>query len=133
MGKRFQWLVMAVLIGSFLMITLPAFAEDAVYEVVSPLGEPVVKMITMAPRLKTLEGKTICEIWNEGFRGDESFPIIEKMLKEQYPTVKIIRYTEFPLVSIASLNPETKKKTLESLSAAIKKSGCDAVITGNGG
>jgi hypothetical protein len=67
-------------------------------------------MITMAPRLKTLEGKTICEIWNEGFRGDESFPIIEKMLKERYPAVKIIRYTEFRwLVSRHSI-PKPRKK-----------------------
>ena len=49
-------------------------AENEVHEVVSPLGEPVVEMITMAPRLDTLAGKTIGELWNGGFRGDESFP-----------------------------------------------------------
>ena len=52
----------------------PAAVKEGVYKVVSPLGEPVTKMITMAPRLNTLEGKTIGEIWNGGFRGDESFP-----------------------------------------------------------
>jgi len=106
--------------------------KDETYKVVSPLGESVAKMMTMAPRLDTLEGKRIGEIWNEGFRGDETFPIIEKMLRERYPTVKMIPYTEFPLVSIGSLSPEKKKKTLEDLRAAIKKNGCDAVITGNG-
>ena len=108
-------------------------AKDGVYEVVSPLGESVIRMMNMAPRLSTLEGKTICEIWNEGFRGDESFPIIEKMLRERYPAIKLIPYTEFPLATIASLHPETKEETLAALSAAIKKKGCDAVITGNGG
>ena len=107
-------------------------AEDEVYEVVSPLGEPVVEMITMAPRLDTLEGKTIGELWNGGFRGDESFPIIEKMLRERYPTVKLIPYTEFSLITIASLHPEKKEKTLEALRAELKEKGCDAVITGNG-
>jgi len=110
----------------------PVAAKDEVYEVVSPLGEPVVKMITMAPRLNTLEGKTICEIWNGGFRGDESFPMIAEMLRERYPTVKMIPYTEFPLVTIASLHPEKKKKTLEDLRAKIREKGCDAAITGNG-
>jgi hypothetical protein len=105
---------------------------DERYKVMSPLGEPVVKMITMAPRLDTLEGKTIGEIWNGGFRGDESFPIIEKMLRERYPTVKLIPYTEFSLTTIASFHPETKEKTLERLRAELKEKGCDAVLTGNG-
>lgn len=110
----------------------PVAAKGEVYEVVSPLGEPVVKMITMAPRLDTLEGKRIGEIWNGGFRGDESFPIIEKMLRERYPTVTFIPYTEFSLTTIASLHPEKKEKTLETLRAELKEKGCDAVITGNG-
>lgn len=107
-------------------------AESGVYEVVSPHGDPVVEMMTMAPRLDTLEGKTIGQLWNGGFRGDESFPIIEKMLRERYPTVKFIPYTDFPLSTIASLHPETKEKTLEALRVELKEKGCDAVITGNG-
>jgi hypothetical protein len=106
--------------------------EHQVYEVVSPLGDPVVAMITMAPRLDTLEGKTIGELWNGGFRGDESFPIIEKLLQERYPTVKLIPYTEFSVSTIASLHPEEKEKTLEALRTELKEKGCDAVITGNG-
>ena len=107
-------------------------AEDVQYAVLSPLGEPVVEMISMAPRLNTLEGKTIGEIWNGGFRGDESFPIIEKMLRKRYPTVKLIPYSEFSLFTIASLHPEQKEETLETLRAELKAKGCDAVITGNG-
>jgi hypothetical protein len=109
-----------------------AAAKGEAYEVVSPLGEPVVTMIPMAPRLETLEGKTIGEIWNGGFRGDESFPIIEKLLRERYPTVKLIPYAEFSLTTIASFHPEQKEKTLETLRAELKEKGCDAVITGNG-
>jgi len=105
----------------------------ALYEVVSPRGESVAKMTALAPRLDTLNGKTICEIWNEGFRGDETFPMINEMLRERYPTVKVIEYTELPLVTVASLHPPTKEKTLEAVRAAIKEKGCDAVITGNGG
>lgn len=105
---------------------------DAVYEVVSPLGEPVMKMVTMAPRLNSLDGKTICEIWNGGFRGDESFPMIERILRERYPTARLIPYSEFPLATVASFHPEKKQETLEALRAKIKERGCDAVITGNG-
>ena len=109
-----------------------AAGQDAVYAAVSPLGEPVVTRMTMAPRLETLAGKTICEIWNGGFRGDESFPMIERMLRERYPTIKMIPYSQFPLITIASLHPEQKQATLEALRAKIAKQGCDAVITGNG-
>ena len=110
----------------------PGSGPHDVYEVVSPLGTPVMKMITMAPRLETLEGKTIGQVWNGGFRGDESFPMMERMLRERYPTVKMVPYTEFPLVTIASLHPEKKEETLEALRARLKETGCDAVITGNG-
>ncbi len=68
------------------------------YEVLSPLGEPAVEMVTLAPRPAGYGypwgGKTIGALWNGGFRGDESFPIIETMLRERYPTVKLVPYTE---------------------------------------
>jgi hypothetical protein len=113
------------------MVT-PGTGGDGRYEVVGPLGEPVVDGIAMAPRLDRLEGKRIGAIWNGGFRGDESFPMIEAILRRRYPGVTLIPYTEFPLMTIASLHPESKQKTLEDLRARIRKTGCDAVITGNG-
>lgn len=110
----------------------PVTETEAVYEVLSPLGESAVEMVTLAPRLGSLEGKTIGALWNGGFRGDESFLIIEKMLRERYPTVQLIPYTEFPLTTIASFHPEQKAQTLAALRAKLKETGCDAVITGNG-
>ena len=106
--------------------------NDTAYEVVSPLGESGKKTIAMATRLETLEGATIGEIWNGGFRGDESFPMIERMLRERYPTVKLIPYSEFPLATVGAFHPEKKQDTLEALRAKLKETGCDAVITGNG-
>ncbi len=100
---------------------------------VSPVGESVVKtMISLAPRLDTLAGKTVGEIWNGGFKGEIVFPIIEEMLRKRYPGVKVVPYTEFPLVSIGSLHPETQAETLEAVRVALLEKGCDAVITGNG-
>lgn len=110
----------------------PAAAKGESYEAVSPLGEPVVRRSPMAPRLETLEGKRIGEIWNGGFRGDESFPIIERLLRERYPTVTFVPYPEFSLTTIASLHPEQKAATLARVRAELAAKGCDAVITGNG-
>lgn len=107
---------------------------DANLKVISPLGEIVTDKTTpLAPRLETLNGKTVCEIWNGGFKADVMFPIIEKMLLERYPGVKTIPYTEFPAVTIASLESSKKAATLEAVRAALAAKGCDAVITGNGG
>ena len=100
---------------------------------VSPLGEVHVKtMVPLSPRLDTLEGKTVCEIWNGGFMGEVVFPIIEEKLRKRYPGVKIIPYSRFPLVSIGSFHPGTEAETLEAVRVALVENGCDAVITGNG-
>ena len=103
-------------------------------EVVSPVGETVAQPLTpLAPRLDTLEGKNVCEIWNAGFRGEVTFPIIEEMLRKRYPGVKMIPYTEFSLITLISMETATKEKTLENVKAALVEKGCDALITGNGG
>ncbi len=104
------------------------------FRVVSPVGElPAKEMRSLASRPDTLKGKTVCEIWNGGFMAETSFPIIREMLRQRYPGVKVVPYTEFPLVSIGSLHPATQKDTLEAVRSALLEKGCDAVITGNGG
>ena len=107
---------------------------DTKLNVVSPLGEQVDDKVTaLAPRLDTLNGKTVCEIWNGGFKADVMFPIIEQMLRERYPGVRMVPFTEFPTVTISSLGLARKAETLEAVRTALLAQGCDAVITGNGG
>ena len=53
--------------------------------VVSPLGLPVVKAGGSAPRLDTLAGKTIGEVWNGVFKGNFTFPIMRKLLQQKFP------------------------------------------------
>jgi len=108
----------------------PAAAKEATYAVVSPLGESTVKMITMAPRLDTLEGKTICMVWNGMFKGEVTLPVIAEWLKKKYPTAKVIPYTDMPRESSWLPWPA---KTQEDLAAVYKEKGCQAVISGNGG
>ena len=99
--------------------------------VVSPVGADVVKPVRAARRLDSLEGKTIGEIWNGVFKGDITFPIIRKLLKEKYPELKIIPYTEFPHAPISD-NPTQQREHARHLAALAKEKGCDAVISGNG-
>ena len=102
-------------------------------EVVSPLGRQGIEPVPPATRLDTLAGKTICEICNGGFNDKLSFPLIEQILKERYPSIKIVPYSEFPLTTINAFWPERKGETLEAVRNAILRNECDAVVTGNGG
>ena len=106
---------------------------EPVYSVVSPLGDPVVKMITMAPRLDTLAGKTVCMVWNEAFKADVTLPAIGESLKEKYADITVIPHTEIyaALQAAARENPSAEDEAI--LQAVLKEKGCEALISGNGG
>lgn len=101
-------------------------------EVISPVGGPVVGKTNIAPRLKTLEGKTVCETWNGDFKGDFMFPVYRELLKERYPGVKIIPYTEFPSSPLSG-TPAFQREIAKQIATMAKERGCDALISGNGG
>jgi hypothetical protein len=101
-------------------------------EVLSPVGGEVIEKRNISPRLNTLAGKTICEAWNEDFKGDFMFPVYRELLKERYEGVKIIPYTEFPSSPLRG-NPALQQQVAKQIAALAKKKGCDALISGNGG
>jgi hypothetical protein len=105
----------------------------ATFKVVSPAGQPVAEPTPLAPRLDTLNGKTVGEIWNGAYEGQSTFRIIEEMLRERYPGVKIIPFTEFPLLPLTEMGMEKKGALLDAVRVALVEKGCDALITGNGG
>ena len=111
----------------------PKNLEEPVYSVVSPLGDPVVKTIKMAPRLDTLNGKTVCMVWNHAFKADVTLPAIGESLKERYPEIKIIPYTEIDAAIQAAGRENPSAEEAEILQAVLKEKGCDALISGNGG
>ena len=76
-----------------------------------------------APRLDTLEGKTICEISDAMWEDHRTFPLIRKLLQERFPTAKIIPYSEFPTGTAGIDSDETAN--------LVKERGCDAAIVGN--
>jgi hypothetical protein len=59
-------------------------ADEAKVAVVNPRGTPPpIRLVPMAPRLDTLDGKTIYVI-NIGF-GDTFLPEVQKVMAEKYP------------------------------------------------
>jgi len=62
--------------------------------VYDPTGSAEVTQL-FAPRLADLNGKTICEVSNDSWEAQRTFPLIRALLQKQFPTAKIIPYTEF--------------------------------------
>ena len=107
---------------------MKSYTDHGMYEVVSPLGESTQEIKQLAPRLDTLEGKTICEVYNGGFRGDRTFPKLRELLKKRYPNINFIPYTEIPESDV-----HTIEDVLKVLPDVFRQKGCDAVISGNAG
>ncbi len=76
-----------------------------------------------APRLDTLEGKTICELSNDSWQAHRTLPEIRRLLRERFPTAKFIPYTEFPMGN----------EGIDTAKAAelVARAGAQAVLIGN--
>ena len=105
--------------------------DEPLYKVVSPVGEPTIKMITMVPRLNSLAGKTVCMVGNQ-FKASITHPIIGEALKKKYPDIKIVLNTESSAGGRAEPG-RTPQTEFTALQAAFKEKGCNAVVSGNGG
>ncbi len=62
---------------------------NGLYEVVWPCGERKQAHAPAGKRLDTLNGKTIAQLWDFLFAGDEVFTALEEKLREQYPRREI--------------------------------------------
>ncbi len=64
------------------------------WKLVNPEGVTIVKPVEIAPRLTTLEGKTVLLRWNGKHNGNNFLDRIAELLKAKVPTVKIIKMWE---------------------------------------
>ena len=97
---------------------------DKPYEVVWPSGERKLKQRPLARRLDTLNGKTVAQLWDYLFAGDEVFAALEEKLRAQYPDVKFVSWREF-----GSTHAVNEKELLASLPKRFKELGVDAAIS----
>ncbi|MBI2876330.1 MAG: hypothetical protein HYY20_05560 [Candidatus Tectomicrobia bacterium] len=95
------------------------------YAVVWPRGKKAVGLQPLARRLDTLEGKTIGQLWDQIFRGDEIFPLLEEGLRQRFPDVKFVNYEVF-----GSTHGDEERRVLAELPARLKQLRVDAVISG---
>ena len=100
--------------------------------VISPEGLPLGATRNVARHLDTLDGKTIGEVYNNHFKGELMFQTYRRLFKEKYKNVKIIPFTEFPIVYVGG-DAESQKNKAKEIADLAKLKGVDAIITGNGG
>ena len=97
---------------------------NGLYEVVWPSGERKLTTRPLAKRLDTLNGKTVAQLWDYLFAGDEVFSALEVKLRESYPDVKFVSWREF-----GSTHSVNEKELLASLPQRFKELGVDAAIS----
>ena len=68
-------------------------AREAVqeWELINPAGTIAIKPIQLAPRVSTLEGKTIVLRWNGKHNGNNFLDRIAELLAEKVPSAKVIK------------------------------------------
>ncbi len=103
----------------------------ATYAVVAPVGRPTISMITQAPRLDTLDGKTIALVGGS-FMARVTHPEIKRLILQHYPTAKVILFEEIGSAG-AFPGPGVVKKSKDDFQRKLKEMGVQAVISGNGG
>jgi hypothetical protein len=100
-------------------------ASREIYRVVWPRGVQTVTMTELAPRLDSLAGKTIGQLWDDLFRGDEIFPILERELGQRFPGVRFVRYDVF-----GSTHGPAEQRLIADLPERLRALRVDAVISG---
>jgi len=90
-----------------------------------PRGQRTVDVKPLAARLDTLDGKTVGELWDDLFRGDEIFPILEGELARRFPGVRFVSYRAF-----GSTHGGEEHRTIAELPGKLQELRVDAVISG---
>ena len=101
------------------------------YAVVSPVGVGTIEPIKQAPRLKTLDGKTIA-VCGVSFMTNVTHPEIKRLIKENYPKAKVLLLDEIGIAGPYPA-PGVRRKQKEEFQRKLQEFGVDAVISGNGG
>ena len=116
------WLIM---FGIFLLVPQFALAMETAqdWELINPEGVIEVKYFDLAPRLTTLEGKTIVLRWNDKHNGNNFLDRIAELLKEKVPSAKVIKLYEVDKTTneISGSNQESSRiaKVIKDLKADI--------------
>ncbi len=95
------------------------------FEVVWPRGAKTASVTALAPRLQTLDGAVVGELWDYLFRGDEIFPALREELRRRFPGIRFVEYPTF-----GSTHGAEEHDSISQLPERIAEHGVQAVISG---
>ncbi len=101
--------------------------REPVYEVVWPLAPSAAPTAAMASRGADLNGKTVGELWDYLFKGEQIFPLIRRALEQRYPGIKFVEYE-----TLGSTHGRDEAELAATLPELLRQHGCDAVISAVG-
>ena len=105
--------------------------KEVGYSVVSPVGHSTIPIINQAPRLTTLEGKTIA-IVGTNFMAKYTHAEIKRLIHQHYPTARVITHEEIGSAGKYPA-PGLVRPAKDEFQRNLKAMRVDAVIAGNGG
>ncbi|MFC1871846.1 hypothetical protein ACFLYF_05575 [Chloroflexota bacterium] len=97
------------------------------YRVVWPSGKLASEPVAPNKPVSDLQGKTVCELWNGLFKGDEIFPLIREKLMARYANMRFIDYNHF-----GNIHGQNEDEVVANLPARLREHGCDLVVSGVG-
>jgi hypothetical protein len=101
------------------------------YDVLAPVGQSSVDMIELAPRLESLEGKTIALVGGS-FMASVTHVELRRLILENFPTATVYLLSEIGSAGLFP-GPRVRKPQVERFQQRLQEYGVDAVISGNGG
>ena len=106
-------------------------SKQVKYKVYAPVGDATIKQIKQAPRLDTLNNKTIAVVGGS-FMASVTHPEIKRLILENYPNAKVILLNEIGSAGPYPA-PGVRRAQKDEFERKLKEMKVDAVISGNGG
>ena len=106
--------------AGFLVVPAISSAREAAqeWELINPEGAAQVAPMQLAPRITSLEGKTVVLRWNGKPNGNVVLDRVAELLKAKVKNVKIIKaYETNPEISVISHTPEMSREIAQKLAA----------------
>lgn len=100
---------------------------EPTFDVVWPKSPRGVQSRRLADRVDTLHAKRVAFLWDDLFRGDEIFPVLEAELTNRFPDVEIVGYDVF-----GNTHGGDEKEMVAGLPNALSARHIDAVVSAMG-
>lgn len=97
------------------------------YEVLWPLSRRAVQATNAAPRIPDLNDKTVAELWDVMFRGEQIYPLVRDYIKARFPRVKFVGHEQF-----GNFHGAREHLVTATLPERLRAAGADAAIVGIG-